>query len=263
MVGICPVAPGATRPNVALQSASAQAGWPGFNSGTTVSLPLVAAAGTAWLVLAPADVAWKSCALRTVFCDPRWAGSPTRTPARWGASVPNPARSSRGGRALELSRVTRVRGRGDRATRRHWPEQRASGVGGRRDAKHAAAARSRKARAAIPRGEFGPCDPRRSQQPARRISAPGMCRPHASLLAARAAGYEPRALSRRGIPCARKRTKVHENRSWFQQSCSRIASRGAARSTPQWPQSRPSAWVIRSVVFLRITGRRAARRARW
>ena len=32
---------------------------------------------------------------------------------------------------------------------------------------------------------------------ARRIGAPDMCRPHASLLAAAAAAYEPRALSRR------------------------------------------------------------------
>jgi hypothetical protein len=53
--------------------------------------------------------------------------------------------------------------------RRRRPEQRASGVAGRRDAEHAAAARSRKARAAIPRGEFGLCDPRSSQRPARRI----------------------------------------------------------------------------------------------
>src|SRR4051794_16306414 len=41
-------------------------------------------------------------------------------------------------------------------------EHRASGVGGRRDAEHADAVRSRKARAAIRRGDFGACDPRRS-----------------------------------------------------------------------------------------------------
>jgi hypothetical protein len=41
---------------------------------------------------APADVAWKSCALRNVFCDPR--------------RVPNPTRQSRCGRAL-LLRVSR------------------------------------------------------------------------------------------------------------------------------------------------------------
>jgi hypothetical protein len=52
----------------------------------------VAATCSAHLVLAPADVAWKSCALRIVFCDPRW--------------VPNPARQSRCGRALQL-RVSR------------------------------------------------------------------------------------------------------------------------------------------------------------
>src|SRR6476619_7459717 len=46
----------------------------------------------AHLVLAPADVAWKSCALRIEFFDPRW--------------VPNPARQSRCGRALQL-RVSR------------------------------------------------------------------------------------------------------------------------------------------------------------
>jgi len=40
------------------------------------------------LVLAPADVAWKSLALRNAFRDPRW--------------VPNPTRQSRCGRALEL-----------------------------------------------------------------------------------------------------------------------------------------------------------------
>src|SRR5262245_28126180 len=28
------------------------------------------------LILAPADVAWKSCALRIVFCDPRWVPQP-------------------------------------------------------------------------------------------------------------------------------------------------------------------------------------------
>ncbi len=44
------------------------------------------------LGLAPADVAWKSRALRMVFCDPRW--------------VPNPTRQSRYGRALPL-RVSR------------------------------------------------------------------------------------------------------------------------------------------------------------
>ena len=43
--------------------------------------------------------------------------------------------------------------------------------------------RSRKIGAAIPRGEFGLCDPRKSDNH-RRISAPGICRPHASLLAA-------------------------------------------------------------------------------
>jgi hypothetical protein len=39
-------------------------------------------------------------ALRDAVCDPRWAGPPTRTPARWGASVPNPARQSRFGWVL-------------------------------------------------------------------------------------------------------------------------------------------------------------------
>ena len=65
------------------------------------------AVGAAHLVLAPADIAWKSCALRIVVCDPRW--------------VPNPARPSRYGRALLLSRVTRVRGRGERDARRRRP----------------------------------------------------------------------------------------------------------------------------------------------
>ena len=38
----------------------------------------VSSANAVHLVLAPADVAWKSCALRTVFCDPRWVPNPTR-----------------------------------------------------------------------------------------------------------------------------------------------------------------------------------------
>ena len=122
-------------------------------------------------------------ALRIAVCDPRW--------------VPNPARPSRCGRALPLSRVTRVRGRGERDARPPTAGNGTSGVGGRRDAEHAAAVRSRKARAAIRRGDFMPCDPRRSQRLARRIGAPDMCRPPASLVAARAPGYEPRAISRR------------------------------------------------------------------
>jgi hypothetical protein len=51
-------------------------------------------------------------------------------------------------RALLLPHVMGVRDRGERDARRRQ-RQRASGVGGRRDAEHAAAARSRKARAAI------------------------------------------------------------------------------------------------------------------
>ena len=46
---------------------------------------------------APADIAWKNAPSASLRCDPRW--------------VPNPARSSRCGRVLRLSRVTRVRGR--------------------------------------------------------------------------------------------------------------------------------------------------------
>ena len=53
---------------------------------------LAGSANAAHLVLAPADVAWKSCDLRMVVCDPRW--------------VPNPAQQSRFGRAL-LLRVSR------------------------------------------------------------------------------------------------------------------------------------------------------------
>src|SRR3954462_4704623 len=75
-----------------------------------------------------------------------------------------------------------------------------SRVGGRRDAEHAAAVRSRKARAAIRRGDFVLCDPRRSQRRARRISAPDICRPHASVVAAGTAAYEPRAISRCAEP---------------------------------------------------------------
>jgi hypothetical protein len=39
--------------------------------------------------------------------------------------------------------------------------RRASGLGGRRDAEHADTLRSRKARPAIPHGDFRDCDPRR------------------------------------------------------------------------------------------------------
>ena len=53
-----------------------------------------------------------------------------------------------------------------------------------RDAERAAAPRSRKTRPAIPRGDFRPCDPRRRLKYHRRISAPGTCRPHASVVAA-------------------------------------------------------------------------------
>jgi hypothetical protein len=52
--------------------------------------------------------------------------------------------------------------------------------GGRRDAEHAAAVRSRKARPAIPRRDFAACDPRWPTV-RRRTCAPGMCRTHASL----------------------------------------------------------------------------------
>jgi hypothetical protein len=73
--------------------------------------------------------------------------------------------------------------------------RRASGFGGRRVAERADARRSWKARAPIPRGEFGLCDPRR-RTVHRRIGAPKMCRPHASVLAATASEYEARAVSR-------------------------------------------------------------------
>ena len=60
---------------------------------------------------------------------------------------------------------------------------RARSLGDRRDAERAAAVRSRKARPAIPRGDFLACDPRKSVYH-RRICAPGTCRPHASVVAA-------------------------------------------------------------------------------
>ena len=47
--------------------------------------------------------------------------------------------------------------------------------------------------AAIHRGESGLCDPRRSHADHRRISAPGICRPRASLLAATASAARVRA----------------------------------------------------------------------
>jgi hypothetical protein len=124
---------------------------------------------------------------------------------------PNPARPSRCGRAVLLWRVTRVRGRGERdaATQaalnsgragsaadamRSTPPQRAAGKRARR------LAPQRGCRAGGPRrgrGDFGPCDPRSSQRPDRRIGAPDMCRPHAPVVAAGATEYEPRAISRR------------------------------------------------------------------
>ena len=73
---------------------------------------------------------------------------------------------------------------------------RARSLGGRRDAERAAAVRSRKARPAIPRGDFPTCDPRKPEYH-QRISAPGTCRPHASVVAAVAEEYELGALSRR------------------------------------------------------------------
>ena len=89
---------------------------------------------------------------------------------------------------------------------------RARSLGGRRDAERAAAVRSRKARPAIGtparlprwgprlwRGDFQPCDPRKPVYH-RRICAPGICRPHASVVAAGAEEYELEALSRRRGP---------------------------------------------------------------
>jgi hypothetical protein len=75
------------------------------------------------LVLAPADVAWKSRALRIVFCDPRWVPQPN-------AAVTLRAR-------FTASRVTRVRGRGERDARGRRPRvsdgrsASAAGPGGR------------------------------------------------------------------------------------------------------------------------------------
>ena len=143
----------------------------------------VTAVCAAHLVLAPADVAWKSG------CPPQRrpatrAGSPTHR-GHHAAGALYPVNCHASPRSRRTRRATPTAGK------------RASGVGGRRDAEHAAAARSRKARAAIRRGDFMPCDPRRSQRLARRIGAPDMCRPPTSLVAARAPGYEPRAISRR------------------------------------------------------------------
>ena len=56
-------------------------------------------------------------------------------------------------------------------------------VSGGADAERPDARRSRKARAPILRGDSRPCDPRRSGQH-RRISAPGVCRTSASIVAA-------------------------------------------------------------------------------
>ncbi|SRR6266487_3698497 len=77
-----------------------------------------------------------------------------------------------------------------------WACCRARSLGGWRDAERGAAVRSRKARPAIPRGDFPPCDPRKAEYH-RRISAPSICRPHASVVAAGAEEYELGALSRR------------------------------------------------------------------
>jgi hypothetical protein len=77
-----------------------------------------------------------------------------------------------------------------------WCRCRARSLGGRRDAERAAALRSRKARPAIPRADFPPCDPRKVEYH-RRISAPNICRPHASVVGAGAEEYELGAVSRR------------------------------------------------------------------
>ena len=75
--------------------------------------------------------------------------------------------------------------------------RRASGVGGRRDAEHAVAARSRKARPAIPRGDFRPCDPRRpTVQAGASVRLAHGVHTH-PLVAAGAKAYEPGAISRR------------------------------------------------------------------
>jgi hypothetical protein len=135
------------------------------------------------LVFAPADVAWKSCALRNVLCDPRW--------------VPNQRGSHAAGALYPCRRVTRVRGRGERDARRSRPVSRGR-AGPVADAMRstplhcAAGKRARRFDAAT-----SCCVIRVVQRHARRISAPDMCRPHASVVAAGAAAYEPRAISRR------------------------------------------------------------------
>jgi hypothetical protein len=183
-------------------------------SGSAVADPAPAAPPRrTHLVLAPADVAWKSA--------PSALSSATRVGSR------NPTRQSRCGRALPL-RVSResdvaaneTRAAGGRGCpmgarrRRQDPGAgcqalssplvrsvpgvhcRARRLGGRRVAERAAVLRSRKARPAIPRGDFPPCDPRRVEYH-RRISAPSTCRPHASVVAAGAEEYELGAVSRR------------------------------------------------------------------
>ena len=165
-------------------------------------------------------------ALRILFCDPRWVPQPN-------AAVTLRARFTASGVTRVRGRGERdARGRRPRLSvgprrRRQDPVAsckaissplvrsvpgvhcRARRLGGRRVAERAAARRSRKARPAIGtparlprwgprlwRGDFPPCDPRRVEYH-RRISAPGTCRPHASVVAAGAEEYELGAVSRR------------------------------------------------------------------
>ena len=161
-------------------------------------------------------------ALRTVVCDPRRSVTCAAVTLRARFTLCACRASPRSRRPWHpCPRAVDARRRAPRATGARFltahashAAVRASGLGGRRDAERTAAVRSRKARAAIgtparlprwgPRIIAATSGPviRVAQRHARRIGAPSMCRPHASVVAAGARGYEPRAVSR----CAARRT---------------------------------------------------------
>ena len=132
----------------------------------------------------------------------RFPAPPSRASSKDGSAVRRLAprapavqhrRCARGGG--ERSRTdTPASGPVTASTRRH--AKGGGGFGRRTPLEHAAAVRSRNARAAIHRVDFRPCDPRKSSDH-RRIRAPGGCRPGSPIVDAPAEGYERRARSRR------------------------------------------------------------------
>ena len=155
------------------------------------------------------------------------------------------------------------------------PWCRARSLSGRRDAERAAAVRSRKASPAIPRGDFLSCDPRKSVYH-RRISAPGTCRPHASVVAARAEGYELGALSRRAERRQPLRllvlqkpgldkglTKQYQTKLWeYLRFTGRLSSKSGKRGVDNAQELRLADWTKEAAPSISAFDRRPLRRLR-